>query len=247
MIKEAIDRVLEIASPTTFQINGKTYSSKRLYQVYDSPQQPEQPVKLPVPEPMRVTTLNGLADLIQQNIEKFDLEQYLIHVVDHRNVKLVSKVSDECGRRQVLIEASPVNFTEYQFGKWLDQESFVIAVTALFADTPDREYVLKVASAMTTEATSLSEDDGVSQKVTIKAGLGIKENVEIKRTVSLAPYRTFPECHQPISDFVFRARGGESPTLMLTEADGGKWQIAAIDEVARFIRILDIKDIPVIS
>lgn len=168
-------------------------------------------------------------------------------MVDHRTVKLVSKHSDDCGRRQILIEATPVKFKEYQFEKWLDQETFIIAVNALFAPTDDREYVLRIASSMTTEATNLSEDDGISQKVTVKAGLAQKQVVDVKRTVDLAPYRTFPECQQPISQFVFRARGGEAPSLMLTEADGGKWQIAAIDEVARKLSTLEIKDLPVIS
>jgi hypothetical protein len=248
MIKEAIDRILDLAAPTKIEVGGKTYADKHMYLVREPlPLQPNQPVALPVPTFMKVTTLAGFADLVQQKLEKFEVSDYVVHVLDHNTVRLVKKYSDECGRRQVLIEAKPVEFKQFEFDKWLGQESFVIALNALFSQTDDKDYVLRIASALTTEAANISEDDGHSQRVTIKAGLAQKVNETIKPQVKLAPYRTFPECGQPISEFVFRARPGETPTLMLTEADGGKWKIAAIEEVRRFLSVLELSDLPIVS
>lgn len=245
MIAEAIDRILKLAPPVTFEIGGKTFSNRELIEVREA--QERQPITLPVPTALKVTTLAGFSDLVQQKVEKFEEGNYVVHVVDHRVVHLVSKYSDDSGRRQILIEAKPVEFKQFQFDQWLPQEAFVIAVNALFSQTDDKDYVLRIASAITSEAANISEDDGHSQRVTIKAGLAQKVNEVVKPQVSLAPFRTFPECQQPISEFVFRARPGEQSTFMLTEADGGKWKIAAIEEVRRFLSTLELLNLPVIS
>jgi hypothetical protein len=208
-------------------IDGKShdYTTKQVFEVQPKP--PSQP------ETVKVLTLAGFAQLVEEKIDGLDTKDFFIHVVDHETVELVASTTDKYGRRLTLITAEPVEFEGFRFGQWTEQENFIIGVASKFADTDDKQYVLATASSLTTAATSLSEDNGFSQTATVKAGMKTAETVKLKGVVELAPFRTFPEVGQPISNFVFRAKTSPNgpPLLMLVEADGGKWKIDAINEV----------------
>jgi hypothetical protein len=233
-----VQSIADRAAVQTFEVEGATFSSKALHEIKPAPD--------PQSQKVYVYTLNGFADLVREKFDAINLDDYVVHVTDYNRVKLIARGTDQWGRRLELIEASPVKFDEFKFGQWLDQESFVIAVAAKFAQTDDKDYVLKIASSLTHDATTIAEDNGFSQKATVKVGMKVAENIVVKPQVLLAPYRTFPEIGQPISAFVFRARGGDSPSLMLVEADGGKWKIDAVEEVARKLRVFDL-GLPVIA
>jgi hypothetical protein len=76
----------------------------------------------------------------------------------------------------------------------------------------------------------MAEDDGVSQRTTVKQGVALKETVTVKGRVTLRPYRTFREIEQPASTFVFRLQSHEGavPACGLFEADGGTWKLDAV-------------------
>jgi hypothetical protein len=60
---------------------------------------------------------------------------------------------------------------------------------------------------------------------------------EVKNPVMLQPYRTFREVGQPQSEFLVRLQSGEKlPTVAVFEADGGSWQVEAIQKIVRFLR-----------
>ena len=248
MTAEAIQKVLDISQPALHVVKDvndieTSFSSKPLFQVKAEP-----PAEPPA---VKVVTLAGFADLVRAwkadpDIAPELLEDWLIHIESEASVCLKRRLSDDWGRRQELIDARPVEFKKFAFGQWLDQEQFAIAVAALFADTPDKAYVLNMASVLTSDAASTSEDDGFTQRVNVKAGLKMKETVTLKPRVDLAPYRTFPEIPQPVSAFVFRARGGDTPALMLVEADGGRWKIEAIAELRKAVEAFDL-GIPIVA
>ena len=206
---------------------------------------------VPAPPPedakLSVSTLQGVADLIAEKLDDLDPTKFLIHIEDGCNVKLISKATDEYGRRLLLVHATPVGFERFEFGKFVQHDQFAIKVAALFSDaTPpsgdnDRSYVLKVAGSLTSGESATSEVDAFTQRVTVKSGMNLPEQVEIKPYVNLAPYRIFPECQQIFSKFIFRAKVGDNmtPQLMLTEADGGLWKVDAINEVRRFLATLE--------
>jgi hypothetical protein len=231
---EAMQKTLDIAKPDLHEIKDvhgitTTFATKPLHQVI---------AKAPETyEVVHVSTLAGFNDLILAKLEHEENfpTNFLIHVESETTVALKAKVTDEFGRRLTLIQAEPVPFDRFRFGQWIDQEAFVIQVASLFADGQDKQYVLGMASALTNDAANTSEDDGFTQKVNIKQGLRMKEPTTLKPRVSLAPYRTFPELDQPISEFVFRAKcdGEGRPHLMLVEADGGRWKIDAIAKLRK--------------
>jgi hypothetical protein len=237
--KEFVDSIVALAPPTEFKIGDKTFSSNPLTEI--QPQPPFLPAKI------EVCTLLGFADLVRNKLESLDVAKWLILVQAFNKVALVSLTTDEWGRRSRLIEASPVPFESFPFGSFQAQENFIIWVASRFADTPDKQYVLATASSLTNEAVNLSEDDGFTQKATVKAGMKTAATVTLKGAVDLAPFRTFPDIGQPVSRFVFRAKSGDSgPALMLVEADGGKWKLDAMQGIKAYLDSLKL-GLPVIA
>lgn len=243
---EAMQKTLDIATPTTFEIEDihgrKTqYASKTLHQIVAAAPA--------VPDLVHVATLAGFKDLVVAALEDEDFQKAcIIHVQDERTVMLSRRVSDGYGRRVDLIEAQPVPFQQFKFGQWIPQEEFAIALASLFEDAGDKQYVLNMASSLTNDAATNTEDDGFTQRVNLKAGLRMKESATIKPRVDLAPYRTFPELEQPVSSFVLRAKcdGNAMPHLMLVEADGGKWKIDAIAKIRAAMESFELH-IPIIA
>ena len=246
LTRDFISKIEALAAPTlntVTDVHGveTSYASKPLHQV--KALAPEDP------DPVSVSTLSSFADLVKAKLEDRDFpKDFLIHVEDECTVTLQARVSDDYGRRLELIRAKPVAFDRFRFGQWHDQEAFAIAIASLFADGGDKDYVLKMAATLTNDASTNTEDDGFTQRVNVKAGLRMKEQITLKPRVALAPFRTFPELEQPVSDFVLRARctGEGIPALMLVEADGGRWKVDAIGKIRAAMETFAL-NIPVVS
>jgi hypothetical protein len=139
----------------------------------------------------------------------------------------------------------PPQIKLFRFGNWMDPETFVIEVSAgfqrAFIDSSkgligDLDYVLKAASNISVEQMTTNQDDGVSQNVTMQRGVVLKAAETLKGRVTLAPFRTFGEIDQVMSEFIFRVDAdGHSVTLALFEADGGRWQIAAAEAIKAYL------------
>lgn len=237
MIKEAIEKVLSLAPVAQISIDGREYTDRAIHAV-----------KTPTISPLLVSTLSGFVDLIDANFEEFPADKVLVHVIDHETVQLVHKESNEWADRVVFIKSSVTQTKGFTFGNFIDHENFLIGVQSNFTADGDREYVLKLASNISSEKVATSDDDGVSQKVGVKAGAHLKTSEVVRPRVTLAPYRTFREVSQPTSEFVFRVQDGVGniPRLALFEADGGAWKLVAMENVARYLRAA-ITKIPVIS
>ena len=52
--------------------------------------------------------------------------------------------------------------------------------------------------------------------------------------MTLTPYRIFNEVEQPSSQFIFRINS--MANLALFEADGGKWKLDAINNIAAYLK-----------
>lgn len=241
---ETIQEIIGLAAPTITTVEDSLgakapFSNQRLHQV-----KVEAPA---LPDPVKVSTLAGFADLVKGELDSKDFPgEFLVHVVDEDTVQLIARTSDEHGRRQVLVEAHPMGFEQFKFGAWLPQEDFLIKMAALFADGEDKSYVLKVAAGLTRESGTTLTDDGFTQSAVVKAGLKLVERVELKPMVSLAPYRTFPEVAQPVSEFILRARTTDQPMLAMFEADGGRWKVAAIATLKAALEAFEL-GIPIIA
>lgn len=231
MIKEAIDRILSLATVQQLSYTGvdgtaRPYTSDQLY-----------PVKEPMLDIHDVSTLNGFIDMVVGGVNGYTKDECFVQVEGHHAVSLNQWNCNRWGDRQSHVRCELPALGHFECGRWHDQEGFIIALQAFFEHTEDREYVLKTVSTIIGESLRTSQDDGISQVATTKFGIVTKGEETVKRLVTLKPYRTFREIDQPTSQFVFRIRSkpNELPTCALFEADGGVWKLEAVKRIKAYL------------
>jgi hypothetical protein len=220
-------------------VGGLLYSSTDL-----------KPVMPPVPSVISVATLAGLAELIplvkgtagdlSTNVAKAG--ELLVVISDYRTVHVMPKLPDAWNRRPIVSKATAPEPSS-NFGKWMDPEPFKIWLLSGFASIaidgkPGRDDVFNIASNVTGGVSEVNSDNGIVQQVTVKRGVELKENAVVQNRVCLAPFRTFRDFPQPISEFIFRVQqvNETKVQLALFEADGGTWQIDAANAIQQFLK-----------
>ena len=220
---DVINKIIELGQPGTVDVAGFNYSTRQLH-----------PVKYPSPDSLTLSTLQGLVNYIVRNVDTLEAKDLMVVVDGPEDVRLISNLTDTEQRDTFL--ACDLPHEVYQFGHWQDQEAFTIALQTQFMATPERDNLLQVVGALTAEEITLSEDDGVSQKITARAGVALKDRLTLPSPVALKPFRTFREVDQPESIFILRAKKGSmGVALALYEADGGAWRLQAISNIAQWL------------
>jgi len=231
--KEAIEKIEELAlDGMTKEVDGRTYSVYDLKPVFYEPR----------PEPVIVKTLSGFVDFIKTNIDSLDLKKHVIHVVDHETVSLLKAVDGDDMKRDIFLKASLDEGLEtYPFGKYLQVESFVIALRSMFEPGNDLEKLITYVSRVRGGTNFSLEDDGVSQTATVAKGVSgaLTEKETAPAIVKLRPFRTFREIEQIESEFLFRMKLIDTETkivgVALFEADGGRWRNEAVINIKEYL------------
>jgi hypothetical protein len=233
-LKSALEYLVALGRTEILEIQGQKYSTKDIHHV-----------KYPSPAALGITTLSGLVDYIKSGIDldakvyepnegdcdKGEADDLLIQVISPTKVKLLSPIlSDES--RDCYIECAALT-PDITFNRFIDIENFNIMVQSCFEPAGDVAAVLEVAANIKEEEVKESIDDGVTQEVTIKAGIQRLKSVVVPNPVMLRPFRTFLEVEQPESKFVFRMKNG--PQAALYEADGGAWRSEAMKNIKEYL------------
>lgn len=229
MIKEAINRILELAEPHVLSPDETEllYSDRKLY-----PVQKEMKASA-----IEMTTLTSLVEYIKYDIDR-KICSYLVHVVSPTRVDLISCLDYDRERETLVTVRAEV--PDFSFNTSIGHEQFMIGVQSKFVDgaaeVNDKALILKFAGTVTAGSVTEYGDDGVTQKATIKQGVSSKAEAIVPSPCRLQPYRTFVEIEQPTSDFIFRLgeRNGEV-TCALFEADGGAWKIDAKNRIYNYL------------
>lgn len=226
MIKEALQYIASLAveseSIEVIDICGRTYANKNLYR-YDN--------KDDHAEPMQLHTLSAVVDYISSCNNEFPGDM-ILHIVSPTKVRLMSEL-DGLRKREVLVEAEAI-ISDFPFGKWMDQEQFMVSLQANFIPTADLEAVKKMAGNIDQKKDVNFADDGISQLAVINVGVAAKADAIVPNPVLLIPYRTFQEIPQPESDFVFRISDGDKPSFKLVESGGKMWRNQAINYIKAY-------------
>lgn len=226
---EVLDRILELKASSIPDVvrDGVLYTAR-----------PLEIIKPPLAKAVIVHTLSGLVDLINA----LAIDDVFVQVVSPSEVTVSSTRTDATQQRSEFISCTRIADSQpFMFGNFYAPDEFVIALQSKFTDGGEWNTLVVLSSNVRQEAVTINEDDGFSQKLSASAGVHLKKETAAKPRVMLAPYRTFPEVDQPVSQFLFRAKGGsptELPKLALFEADGGKWRVEATENIARFLRVL---------
>jgi len=241
MIKEALEYLLSLGADTKpiIEVDGKSYSFKNLI-----------PVKEIGPSALDFNFLDSLVTYIKENVDVLRPGNHLIiEIKDPTEIALHTEIVGKFNQRFTPIRCNAL-ITEFPWGRYVSPEEFVIMAQSRFVETEDLAKIRAIAGNVRSEEVIQFSDDGISQQVTAKSGVARVENIVIPPRVKLAPYRTFIEIEQPVSEFVFRAKkAGDLPHFALFEADGGAWRIEAMKRIKAYLEVqLDgIKDVVVLG
>lgn len=241
MIEEAIAKIESMAEAANSPFEGDNASW-----VFDGEGNPcELRAAVDEPATMLVHTLSGFADYIKNNFDA--TEEHAVFVGTPSHVTLQSRLSGR-RRREVPLQTEPFPARRFDFGRFLPPEEFVIGLQIGFAHSEQLATVIKFVGNLTAEGSVSVDDDGVSQRTTIRAGVARVGMAEVPNPVFLAPWRTFAEIEQPESPFILRVRrAGEdgTPQAALFETGDHRWQLAAIESIAEYLR--EKIDLPVFA
>jgi hypothetical protein len=194
------------------------------------------------PDPLNFRTLTGLADYLKaDNDDLRGPEKLALHVCDHQVVRLVGSLGVDAFSSRHTYAVATVGLSSFGFGHFLEQEIFQIALQTQFVDTPEREELLKFIASVKSGPAREVVDDRVAQMVTTRRGVQMSAATPVPSPINLRPFRTFRDVDQPVSPFVFRARGGgddETPEFALFAADGDVWTLNAIASIAAKLKEL---------
>lgn len=246
-IVDVIDRAIELARAKTFELGGYTYIDKDKSVTMFTP---------PKSSVLEISRLTGLVDLIEQDFEEVQHNSPFVHVISHEQVDVLSNISDAWGRRHRFVSAKLQKpEREFTFNQYMGQEQFIIALRSLFIQDSQLDDLVRLAGNLASGSEIRQEDDGFTQRATVKAGVVMVQEKTILPRVTLTPFRTFREAIQPSSEYVFRVKGDDKGNYCaLFEADGGTWKLQAMDNVKGWISnqlkgstVTGVSDLPVIA
>lgn len=224
MLKEALQYIVGLGEAKTAILHGDVYSDKPLHRIDRY---------FTKADCVTVYTLTSLLDYINGDIDGM-AENMIVAVESPTRVRLYSQLDGNRDREYLMM--AEAFLPKFSFNQFIDQESFCIALQSKFIPNTDRELLLKFAGTVEAGTVAQYGDDGVSQKATVKTGLASKGEAIIPNPVKLKPYRTFLEVEQPESDFIFRMREGRGVECAIFEADGGAWQIQAMQNIKAYLQ-----------
>lgn len=238
MIKEALQYILDLQKPTHERISGRDY-------YFEKDGTPHFIDICRKTESIKLSTLTSLVEYIRNGLDNctFDFEipgrKLIVHVVSEVEVNLITELNADVKRLNIINVRARV--PQIRLNEFIDQEAFNIQMQSMFIDSEDnpndKGIILQVAGNAVDNTVANYSDDGISQKTTIKAGIGTMEDVIVPNPVRLMPFRTFHEIEQPTIDFVFRMRNGAGGvSCALFEADGGAWKLQTVHRIAEYLK-----------
>lgn len=243
MLKEFAQYLAKQNEPKTVDVDGKTYivcpngvlEGVETHEIKENAYLKRELDRIAteeLPEPMNVTTLTGVADYIKKNPDNYinSRRKAIIHIAGEDRVELCCQLDALNGRPKLLI-ANAIT-PKLAFGRRMSQEEFIIMMQSQFAQTEDRDKLLRIISHLKEDAGKETYDNGLAQTVIVKSGVATLSNEEIPNPAMLAPFRTFIEIEQPRSYYVCRLHDGGD--VSLNDASGGEWRIQAIESIKRW-------------
>lgn len=226
MTREALQYVVGLSEANILEINGDTYTDKQVHRIDNNLRAAA----------IEMNTLTSLLDYAKAFADEMS-DQMLVQVVSPTEVKLISCL-DMDRKRECLVNVEAM-IPEFAYGRYMDHESFIIALQSKFIDNDDRALLLRFAGTVKDESVAQYGDDGVTQTATVKTGITSVEKAIVPNPVILRPYRTFVEVEQPDSAFVFRMRQSEGRGVecAIFEADGGAWKNEAMRNIKSYLAL----------
>jgi hypothetical protein len=219
-----IEKIVSLAEVSGIEVDGRNYTTAKIY-----------PNLEPEATPLKMHTLSGLVDFCLDFAAQVG-ERTIVHVVSDQQVDVVSPLFGPFKQREKFATASPFQLS-HKFDRYMPVEEFVIYLQSMFIQDQTALDILKVVGNLTQGSETNVADDGITQRVTAKAGVARVAVVDLPNPVALRPYRTFMDIQQPASEFVLRIKADkdEGPRCALFEADGGAWRNTAVETIKGYM------------
>ena len=225
MLKAAIEKITEIATPIIRDVEGRTFA-------IDRDGVDEIRPKVDRPEPITLNSLDSLVKMVKTEASE-DTDLLYITIPSYHSVSCFGRFDrEDRGNRQGYYEVELTDVPGWKERAELPFEEAQIALRTRFQHTADTDYALKLLSEITTGAKMTLNDNGVATSVVTQKGVALQANQAIRPIITLKPYRTFQEVEQPASQFLIRVseRG-----IAFIEADGGMWKLEARQTIKRYL------------
>ena len=225
MTRDALQYVVGLKTAEVLDINGERYVDKDVYRVDNELRA----------SAIQMNTLTSLVDYLKAGVDKM-AEKMLVQVVSPTKVRVLSML-DADRKREELVDVEAM-IPDFEYGRYMGNERFIIALQSKFIDNDDRALLLKFSGTVKDESIAEYGDDGVTQKATVKTGITSVGDAIVPNPVKLRPFRTFVEVTQPESAFVFRMRqaDGRGIECAIFEADGGAWKNVAMKSIKEYLQ-----------
>lgn len=220
MLKTAIQYLVSLKDNKTYTINGDTYSDRDLVRIQPHVDRPAR---------IGVTGLDSIVKLVRNELDMFDNLPLFIRVDGARKVSVFSTYDEVMGRDSLYEATCDVPGFREGFREY---EQAIIELRSKFVPGDGVEYLLDLLSRINKENGVTTDDNGVSQEVTVRQGISLKATTQVKPRISMRPYRTFLEVEQPESEFLLRL--DDDGNIGLFEADGGMWEMDAKSRICAF-------------
>jgi len=231
MLKEAIEKIVSLATPEIYEIDGDTYTTKAMDRVAPHINQPKV---------IAFSSLDSIVAVIKAEINRAEITKPIfVNIDSHEHVKVFTTYRyDNLARDDLYVAGADL---PRPFATWSGHDDAIIMLRSRFVPNNDVAYLLELLSRISSDDSVASEDNGVSQKVSATVGIALKGFENIRPRVLLAPYRTFLEVGQPESEFILRIKAGSKddgtpPQIGIIEADGGAWKLTAKSNIANYFR-----------
>lgn len=179
---------------------------------------------------IHLNTLESLVKFINENQQSLDIVNSIAVVNEDLNVGVLSRPNQVDMTRTLIVHSENVP-QAFKFNEFIPAELFNILIQTRFVYNEEAQYLFSITSRLNIDEGVELADDGTTQRVTIKKGMSAASmiGVQMPARIALGPYRIFPECPQPVSDFLIRFKGSkeEGAYVGLWETDGGMWKVQA--------------------
>jgi len=240
MLKEFVEKLLELKRPEVVNVKDRDYSTIDL-----------EPIVEPVFEKLQVFNLESLITYLKDDPDILKNKHRIINIVSPTKILLQSSIYGDFKQRDtyMIIDCKEL-LPEIYFERFMSIEQFIITLKSKFVMTEELEKIVKIVGNITDETVTNYNDDGITQQVTAKTGIARVGEVALPPKIELKPYRTFVEIDQPSSEFLLRAtkRNGEIE-FALFEADGGAWKNESISRIAQYLKdkLVDVSNVTILN
>lgn len=216
MLAEFIQKILDAAEVRPCEVHGENYIFDKTGRGYTQ----IRPV-IDRPDTKKVGSLDALCGLVlREGCNRLDAPIF-VEVQSPTRVIVYGCPDGSCVRTTYYC-------AEYEGpvfrGGYTGYEETIIKLRSMFLPSEGRDYLLDLLSRMDMNSGATSEDNGVTQSVTVRQGIALKDSTVIKPIVKLRPYRSFAETEQVESEYLLRVDPNGKSAFSRRTAACGSWE-----------------------